>query len=172
MYCVIDFGPEAMYRNIDQWICRLPDITVPTHARVYLPSFVLFLIWRGHLQVMIPCPCPTLLVLPLGVSSSFSSQRASLRADFGDLSTHPYFLISLYIIHKIAFRLLIPPQSNHKCSRAFSSQNFCPWIVATTDRSCFMARNSRYQMPCQVPVSSSPSLIGIVIEAPTSEDFI
>lgn len=72
MYCVIDFGPEAMYRNIDQWICRLPDITVPTHARVYLPSFVLFLIWRGHLQVMIPCPCPTLLVLPLGVSSSFS----------------------------------------------------------------------------------------------------
>jgi hypothetical protein len=30
---------------------------------------------------------------------------------------------------------------------------FSPWMVATILRVCFMARNSRYQMPCHVPVA-------------------
>lgn len=35
---------------------------------------------------------------------------------------------------------------------------FSPWIVAMTLRVCFAARNSRYQMPCHVPVACVASL--------------
>lgn len=32
-------------------------------------------------------------------------------------------------------------------------QAFSPWIVAITRLVCLLARNSRYQMPCHVPVA-------------------
>ena len=43
---------------------------------------------------------------------------------------------------------------------------FSPWIVAIIFRWCLLALNSRYQIPCHVPVASLPSLMGIVTLAP------
>ncbi len=43
-----------------------------------------------------------------------------------------------------------PTKQNKTRLRNF--QAFSPWMVATILRVCFAARNSRYQMPCQVPV--------------------
>lgn len=43
---------------------------------------------------------------------------------------------------------------------------FSPCIVATILRLCFAALNSKYQIPCHVPVASLPSRIGMVTEAP------
>jgi hypothetical protein len=48
---------------------------------------------------------------------------------------------------------------------------FSPFIVATTFLECFAARNSRYQMPCHVPVASFPFVIGIETELPISALF-
>lgn len=53
-----------------------------------------------------------------------------------------------------------------------TSHAFSPWIVATTFLECRLALNSRYQIPCHVPVASRPFVIGIVTLAPTKADFI
>lgn len=53
-----------------------------------------------------------------------------------------------------------------------TSYIFSPCIVATTFLLCLCARNSRYQMPCHVPVASFPLVIGTVTLAPTSADLI
>ena len=45
---------------------------------------------------------------------------------------------------------------------------FSPWIVATTFLECRLVRNSKYQIPCHVPVANFPSVIGIVTLAPIS----
>lgn len=47
-----------------------------------------------------------------------------------------------------------------------SSQYFSPWIVATTFLECLLARNSRYQIPCHVPVAKWPLEMGTVMFAP------
>ena len=47
-----------------------------------------------------------------------------------------------------------------------------PCIVATTLLICLVCLNSRYQIPCHVPVANFPSLIGIVRLAPTSADLM
>jgi hypothetical protein len=61
----------------------------------------------------------------------------------------------------------------YKCSLASSpSHAFSPWIVATTLRVCRLVRNSRYQIPCQVPVAKRPLEMGIFTEAPISADLI
>jgi hypothetical protein len=49
---------------------------------------------------------------------------------------------------------------------------FSPWIVATTFRECLLARNSKYQIPCHVPVASLPFEMGTVTLAPMSADLI
>lgn len=41
---------------------------------------------------------------------------------------------------------------------AASHWYFSPWIVAMTLRVCLAARNSRYQMPCHVPVACAASV--------------
>jgi hypothetical protein len=51
-------------------------------------------------------------------------------------------------------------------------QRFSPWIVATTFLECLAARNSRYQIPCHVPVLKPPLVIGMVTLAPTNADLI
>lgn len=51
------------------------------------------------------------------------------------------------------------------------SHIFSPWIVATTFLVCFISLNSKYQIPCHVPVASLPFVIGIVTLAPTSADL-
>lgn len=56
--------------------------------------------------------------------------------------------------------------------RGGSDHRFSPCMVATTFLECRAARNSRYQMPCQVPVFIEPSVIGIVTLAPTNADLI
>ncbi len=48
---------------------------------------------------------------------------------------------------------------------------FSPCMVATSFRVCFAARNSRYHMPCQVPVASLPLEMGMVTLAPMSADL-
>ena len=53
-----------------------------------------------------------------------------------------------------------------------ASQAFSPWIVATTLLVCLLALNSKYQIPCQVPVFNRPLVIGIFTEAPTRADLI
>jgi hypothetical protein len=50
-------------------------------------------------------------------------------------------------------------------------QFFSPWIVATTLRECLEALNSKYQIPCHVPVFSRPFVMGIVTLAPISADL-
>lgn len=49
---------------------------------------------------------------------------------------------------------------------------FSPWMVATTLLVCFLARNSRYQIPCQVPVASLPLLMGMVTLEPIRADLM
>ena len=52
------------------------------------------------------------------------------------------------------------------------SHAFSPWMVATTFRECLLARNSRYQIPCHVPVARRPLVMGIETEAPIRADLI
>ena len=47
-----------------------------------------------------------------------------------------------------------------------------PWTVAKTLLCCFPLRNSRNQIPCQVPRASLPSEIGMLTEAPMREDLM
>ena len=47
-----------------------------------------------------------------------------------------------------------------------------PCTVATHLRLCFPFRNSRNQIPCQVPVASFPFVIGILTEEPINADLI
>lgn len=53
-----------------------------------------------------------------------------------------------------------------------SSHIFSPWIVAITFLVCLLARNSRYQMPCHVPVANLPFEMGIVTDAPIRADLM
>jgi hypothetical protein len=52
------------------------------------------------------------------------------------------------------------------------SHIFSPCIVATTFLVCLLALNSRYQIPCHVPVFNFPFVIGIVTLAPTNAVLI
>lgn len=60
---------------------------------------------------------------------------------FFSLSNLVYFIPPPYFF--FSFSSLFPP---------FYSA-FSPWIVATTRLVCLTCRNSRYQMPCHVPVA-------------------
>lgn len=80
------------------------------------------------------------------------------------------FLIALFLLCSYfmfpppldpPLKMIVRPPHLFKIHHAFS-----PWIVATTRRVCRAARNSRYQIPCHVPVASLPSLIGMVTLAP------
>ena len=51
-------------------------------------------------------------------------------------------------------------------------QRLSPLIVATTLRVCLTARNSRYQMPCHVPVARRPSDIGMLTDEPIRADLM
>ena len=51
-------------------------------------------------------------------------------------------------------------------------QRLSPLIVATTLRVCLTARNSRYQMPCHVPVARRPSEMGMLTDGPMRADLI
>ena len=64
---------------------------------------------------------------------------------------------------------LLIPNVCHLMPRSFHS--FSPCIVARTFLLCFMFRNSRNQIPCQVPVASFPFDIGIVTLAPIKDDL-
>ena len=48
---------------------------------------------------------------------------------------------------------------------------FSPCIVATTFLECFAVRNSRYQIPCHVPVANLPLVMGIVTLDPIRADL-
>lgn len=101
----------------------------------------------------------------------------------------PFLLCAVYSVSPPRLRtyILWLPAASH--------WYFSPWIVAMTRRVCFAARNSRYQMPCHVPVActasvsvvlppgggvdlgvgrltSLPSLMGMVTLAPISEDLM
>lgn len=45
------------------------------------------------------------------------------------------------------------------CKRFPVAYAFSPWMVATKLRLCLDARNSRYQIPCQVPVCFKESAL-------------
>lgn len=62
--------------------------------------------------------------------------------------------------------------SSHSLFRPVYYEFGSPWIVATTFLECFEARNSRYHIPCQVPVANFPLLIGTVTLAPMSADLM
>lgn len=53
-----------------------------------------------------------------------------------------------------------------------NSHIFSPCIVARTFLFCFIFRNSRNQMPCQVPVASFPFDIGTLTLAPIRDDLM
>ena len=52
-----------------------------------------------------------------------------------------------------------------------SDHAFSPWIVAITLRVCLAALNSRYQMPCHVPVANFPLAMGTLMLAPIKALF-
>ena len=61
------------------------------------------------------------------------------------------------------FNSLLTPSSSHI---------FSPCIVAKTFLLCFILRNSRNQMPCQVPVASFPFDMGTLTLAPIRDDLM
>ena len=58
------------------------------------------------------------------------------------------------------------------CCVAGTYYDLSPWIVATHFRLCFPLRNSKNQIPCQVPVASFPFVMGMLTDDPIRADFI
>lgn len=75
-------------------------------------------------------------------------------------------------------RIILPglPKTKPVCREGTKVQVnyefFSPWIVATTLRECFEVLNSRYHIPCQVPVATLPFEMGTVTLAPIKADLI